>query len=142
MTSEEVKKLTAEEIGLELKRLRDRIYALRTQTVTEKLEDHTQFIKVRRDVARLLTERNARRIASMPPAKVKALDPESKAGKTEAKAQRRAAASAQAGKHRKGTDKRSAKAAGVVKPARPAKSTAGAKGVKTATKGDGAKKAK
>ena len=36
-------------------------YELRTQAVTEKIQDTSQFGKVRHDVARLLTERSARR---------------------------------------------------------------------------------
>ncbi|MBX3375454.1 MAG: 50S ribosomal protein L29 [Phycisphaeraceae bacterium] len=63
MTGKEVRGLTAEEIGVELKRLRDRLYQLRTQAVTEKVEDNSQFRKVRRDIARLLTERRSRAAA-------------------------------------------------------------------------------
>jgi len=60
MTAEEIRKLTDEEIGVELERLRSRLYTLRTQTVTEKVEDNSQMGKSRRDIARLLTERTAR----------------------------------------------------------------------------------
>lgn len=61
MTPEEVRKLTAEEIKIELDRLRARLFTLRSQAVTEKVEDLSQFGKVKRDIARLLTEQNARR---------------------------------------------------------------------------------
>ena len=64
MTGAEVRKLTSEEIGVELKRLRERLYSLRTQTVTEKVEDNSQFAKVRGDIARLRTESNVRRAAA------------------------------------------------------------------------------
>lgn len=60
MTGEEVRKLTDEELGVELQRLRSRVFTLRTQTVTEKVEDNTQMGKSRRDIARLLTERAVR----------------------------------------------------------------------------------
>lgn len=60
MTGEEVRKLKDEEVALEIRRLRDKLYTLRTQAVTEKVEDLSQFTKIRRDVARLLTERTAR----------------------------------------------------------------------------------
>ena len=60
MTGEEVRKLKDEEIALEVRRLRERLYTLRTQAVTEKVEDLSQFTKIRRDIARLLTERSAR----------------------------------------------------------------------------------
>lgn len=59
----EVHKLTDEQITAELANLRNRLYELRTQAVTEKIEDPSQFRKSRRAVARLLTERSARRIA-------------------------------------------------------------------------------
>jgi large subunit ribosomal protein L29 len=49
-----------EEIILESKRLRQRLFELRTQSVTEKIHDTSQFAKVRRDIARLLTEQSRR----------------------------------------------------------------------------------
>lgn len=60
MKGVEVHKLTGEEIDVELERLNRKLYDLRCQTVTEKIEDPTQFKKVRRDVARLKTEQRAR----------------------------------------------------------------------------------
>ena len=64
MTGAEARALKDEEITIELKRLRDKAFTLRSQAVTEKVEDVTQFKKVRRDIARLLTERNSRRKAA------------------------------------------------------------------------------
>ncbi len=61
MKAKEVHKLSDEEIEVEVKRLRQRGFELRTQAVTEKIEDTTQFGTTRRDIARLLTEQNARR---------------------------------------------------------------------------------
>ncbi len=61
MKAKEVRTLSDEEIDVELARLRKRSFELRTQAVTEKIEDTTQFGSTRRDVARLLTEQNARR---------------------------------------------------------------------------------
>lgn len=63
MTGEQVRALRDEEIGIELKRLREKLFTLRSQAVTEKVEDTSQFRMLRKDVARLLTERNARRHA-------------------------------------------------------------------------------
>jgi ribosomal protein L29 len=60
MTGQEARALSQEEVGIELSRLRDKLYTLRTQTVTEKVEDNSQFIKVRRDIARLLTTQSQR----------------------------------------------------------------------------------
>ena len=63
MDGKEVRGLKTEEITEELKRLRGKLHSIGTQTVTEKVEDNTQFPKVRRDIARMLTERRARELA-------------------------------------------------------------------------------
>lgn len=60
---EEVRKMRDEELSIELKKLRERIFTLRSQTVTDKVEDTSQFRKLRRDVARVLTEQRARELA-------------------------------------------------------------------------------
>ena len=60
MKAIEVHKLSDDEIGVEVKRLRSRQFELRVQSVTEKIEDTSQFRKVRQDLARLLTERSTR----------------------------------------------------------------------------------
>ena len=60
MTGEEVRKLTDDELSEELKGRRARVYQLRTQTVSEKVEDNSEIRRTRRDVARLLTEHAAR----------------------------------------------------------------------------------
>lgn len=61
MTPAEVRNLRDDEIKTELKNLRAKQYELRTQTATEKVEDTSQFTKIRKDVARLLTEATARK---------------------------------------------------------------------------------
>jgi large subunit ribosomal protein L29 len=60
MTGKEVRALSDEEVKVELDRLREKLFGLRGQTVTEKVEDNSQFGKVRKDIARLLTERKVR----------------------------------------------------------------------------------
>jgi len=57
----EVRAMRDEELGIELKRLRERLFELRQQMVTDKVSDNAQFGKLRRDIARVLTEQNARR---------------------------------------------------------------------------------
>lgn len=84
MTGKEVRALRDEEIGIELKRLREKLYTLRSQAVTEKVEDTSQFGLIRKDVARLMTERNVRHNAKQAAAKAQ-------------KAAARAAASAKVG---------------------------------------------
>ncbi len=66
MTGEEVRKMTDDEISQELQRLRRHLFDLRTQMVTEKVDDPTQFGRTRRDIARLLTEQRARELANRP----------------------------------------------------------------------------
>lgn len=60
MKAKEIQKLSDEEIAVEVKRLRQKRYDLRTQAVTEKIEDTSQFAKTRRVIARLLTEKASR----------------------------------------------------------------------------------
>ena len=61
MKAKEVHKLSEEEIGIEVDRLRRRLFELRQQEVTEKSQDTSQFGKIRKDIARLMTEKNMRR---------------------------------------------------------------------------------
>ena len=60
MTGTEVRKLSDEEISVELGNLRGKLLALKNKSVSEKIEDTTQFGKFRKDIARLLTEQTAR----------------------------------------------------------------------------------
>ena len=55
MKIEEVKKLSNDEIVIELERTRRHMFDLRSQAVTEKLADPTQLTNARHDVARMLT---------------------------------------------------------------------------------------
>jgi large subunit ribosomal protein L16 len=48
------------EIQAELVRLRKRLFQLRVQAATEKVEDNSEFSKTRKDIARLMTERSSR----------------------------------------------------------------------------------
>ncbi len=61
MTGAEVRAMKDEELTNELARLRTELFGLRTQTVREKVEDNSTFGKIRRDIARILTEQGARR---------------------------------------------------------------------------------
>lgn len=63
MIGEEVRKLKNEEIQVELSKLRMSLFDLRSQRVTDKVGDTSQFRKIRKDIARLLTERRARQIS-------------------------------------------------------------------------------
>lgn len=63
MTGKEVRKLKDEEITIEVERLRRELFDLRSKGVSEKIVDTAAIGKLRRDIARLLTERNARRHA-------------------------------------------------------------------------------
>ncbi len=62
MKAIEVHKLNDEEITVELRRLYRRLFDLRSQAVSEKIEDTSQARKVRQDIARLKTERRGREL--------------------------------------------------------------------------------
>jgi ribosomal protein L29 len=61
LVNEDIRKMTDEELSVELGNQRGRHYTLRSQTVTEKVEDHSQFREHKKNVARLLTEQGVRR---------------------------------------------------------------------------------
>lgn len=61
MKSDEVKKLNDAELTEEAGRLRSELFKLRSQAVTEKLENPRQLGNLKRDVARVLTEQNSRK---------------------------------------------------------------------------------
>jgi large subunit ribosomal protein L29 len=52
---EVIRAMKSDELHAELERLRRHLFELRSQSVTEKLEDPTQLLKTRRDIARVLT---------------------------------------------------------------------------------------
>lgn len=64
MKVDEIRQLSNEELSSELERLRRRLFDLRSQAVTEKLEDSTMVTKAKRDIARLLTVMRQREMAA------------------------------------------------------------------------------
>jgi len=64
MKVKDLRQLSDEELGLELDRLRKHQFEVRTQAVTEKLEDPTLLTKAKRDMARILTVQQERRSAA------------------------------------------------------------------------------
>ena len=61
MKAKAVHKLGDEELSIEVSNLRKKLFELKTQGVTEKIQDTSQYSKIRRDISRLLTEQNMRR---------------------------------------------------------------------------------
>ncbi|MBI4579325.1 MAG: 50S ribosomal protein L29 [Planctomycetes bacterium] len=55
MEVSQIRDMKTEELYLELERLRRRAFDLRSQAVTEKLQDPSLLTKTQRDIARLLT---------------------------------------------------------------------------------------
>ncbi len=55
MKVSEVRQLSTEELYSELERLRRHLFDLRSQAVTEKLENPAQLGKTKRDIARICT---------------------------------------------------------------------------------------
>ena len=60
----DVKKFQDQQLKDELASLQKKLFDLRSQTVTEKVKDTSQFAKTRRNIARLNTELRAREIAA------------------------------------------------------------------------------
>jgi len=60
MKAKAVHKLSDEELTLEVDTLRKRMFELKNQSVTEKIQDTSQYGKNRKDIARLLTEQTMR----------------------------------------------------------------------------------
>ncbi|GDX99872.1 50S ribosomal protein L29 [Phycisphaerae bacterium] len=66
MTGAEVKALKDDELKLTVAKLRTQLFEMRTKRVTETVNDTSQFSKVRKDVARILTEQTARQKKAAP----------------------------------------------------------------------------
>ena len=64
MKMDEIHGMNDEELQNELNRLRRQLFDIRSQAVTEKLEDPSLLTKCRRDIARVLTEQRQRQLAS------------------------------------------------------------------------------
>ncbi len=60
MTGKEVISLRDDELKLELIKLRNELFDMRSKSVTAKVEDTSRFSKARKDVARMLGEQNKR----------------------------------------------------------------------------------
>ena len=63
MKVEEIRHFSDEEIQTELDRLHRRLFDLRAQAVTEKLEAPSMLAEAKRDIARVLTIRRQRQLA-------------------------------------------------------------------------------
>lgn len=61
MKPQELRKMSDEELDIEVKRLRNKQFEIRTQAVTEKIHDTSRFGKLKHDIARVLTEQNIRK---------------------------------------------------------------------------------
>ena len=55
MKASEIREMNPDELVDELESLERRLFDIRTQAVTEKLEDPTQLTKARHDIARIKT---------------------------------------------------------------------------------------
>ena len=61
MKAKEIHGMNDEELVLEQDRLRRRLYDLKAQSVTEKLENPRELGNIRRDIARMLTVQHQRK---------------------------------------------------------------------------------
>ena len=60
MKAREVHKLGTEELDIEVMQLRRKLFELESQSVTERIQDTSQFNRIKKDIARLLTEKRMR----------------------------------------------------------------------------------
>jgi ribosomal protein L29 len=60
MKAREVHKLGTEELDIEVMQLRRKLFELESQRVTERIQDTSQFNRIKKDIARLLTEKQMR----------------------------------------------------------------------------------
>ncbi|MEM8737641.1 MAG: 50S ribosomal protein L29 [Planctomycetota bacterium] len=65
MKPAEVHKMSDAELAETTGQLRTRLFELRSQSVTEKLENPRQLGAIRRDIARVLTEQRSRELANL-----------------------------------------------------------------------------
>jgi len=63
MKASEIREMNPDELVDELENLQRKLFDIRTQAVTEKLEDPTQLTKAKRDIARLKTIIRERELA-------------------------------------------------------------------------------
>lgn len=75
MKQSEIRNLKNEQLVLEVRALREKMFTLRQQMVTEKVADVSQFKFIRRDIARLLTEQQVRNPKVRKPRKARAETP-------------------------------------------------------------------
>jgi len=66
MKATEIREMNPDELQGELETLQRRLFEIRTQAVTEKLEDPTQLLKTKKDIARLKTVLRERELQQQP----------------------------------------------------------------------------
>ena len=87
MTIKEIREKETEHLGHELSDRRKHLFDLKSQAVTEKLEDPSQLGKTRKDIARMMTILRQRQLEAAagkaaPEARAKAAKPKAAAKKT------------------------------------------------------------
>jgi ribosomal protein L29 len=60
MKPRNVHKLGTDELDIEVLQLRRKLFELESQRVTERIQDTSQFQRIKKDIARLLTEKQMR----------------------------------------------------------------------------------
>ena len=60
MKPRNVQKLGTDELDIEVLQLRRKLFELESQRVTERIQDTSQFKRIKKDIARLLTEKRMR----------------------------------------------------------------------------------
>ncbi len=64
MNASEIREMNPDELVDEMENLQKKLFEIRTQSVTEKLEDPTQLGKIKKDIARVKTILRERELES------------------------------------------------------------------------------
>ncbi len=64
MKASEIREMNPDELDAQIETLRRKLFDVRTQAVTEKLEDPSLLTKCKRDIARILTVKRERELAA------------------------------------------------------------------------------
>ncbi|HYF15262.1 MAG TPA: 50S ribosomal protein L29 [Phycisphaerales bacterium] len=64
MTGRELRAMKEDELKITLAKTRGELFDLKTKRVSENVEDTSRFGKLRKDVARMLTEQRSRSVAA------------------------------------------------------------------------------
>lgn len=64
MKASEIREMNPDELDAQIETIRRKVFDIRTQAVTEKLQDPSLLTRCRKDIARILTVKHERELAA------------------------------------------------------------------------------